>query len=182
MKRTGIILTVCAGILSGMAIMGQSKHAAADETQSKKIRIGIYDNRAIAIAWASSKYNPVGEKMEEMKKAEADGDTKKAEELKAWGKSHQRKLHRQGFGRVPVDDLLAPVKDRLPEVAKRVGVVAIVWQSDFVGENVEVIDVSGELVKLFDPSEKVLRWTNPEDLKKNPPLDLEFIETHQDDM
>jgi hypothetical protein len=83
---------------------------------------------------------------------------------------------------VPVDDLLAAVKDRLPEVAKKTGVVAIVWQSDFAGENVEVVDVTQDLVKLFDPSEKVLRWTNPEELKKNPPLDLEFIEQNQDKM
>jgi hypothetical protein len=182
MKRTVTILVACVAILGGMAVMGQDKKATSDPTQTKKIRIGTYDNRAIAIAWGGSKYNPVGQKLEEKKKAEADGDTKKVEELKEWGKAHQRQLHRQGFGKVPVDDLLAAVKDRLPEVAKKTGVVAIVWQSDFVGENVEVVDVTQELVKLFDPSERVLRWTAPEALKKTAPLDLDFIEKNQDKM
>lgn len=177
-----MILAVCASVLGGLAVIGQDEKAIADSIQNNKIRIGIYDNRAIAIAWAPSKYNPVGQKMEEMKKAEAEGDTKKMEELKEWGKTHQRKLHRQGFGKVPVDDLLVPIKDRLPGVAKKTGVVAIVWQSDFVGENVEVVDVTQELVKLFDPSERVLRWTTPEALKKNAPLDLDFIEKNQDKM
>jgi hypothetical protein len=182
MKRTVTILVACAAILGGMAVMGQDKKATSDSSQTKKIRIGTYDNRAIAIAWGSSKYNPVGQKMEELKKAKADGDTKKIEELEKWGPAMQRKLHRQGFGKVPVDDLLAAVKDRLPEVAKKTGVVAIVWQSDYAGENVEVVDVTVELVKLFNPSDQVLGWTNPEELKKNPPIDLEEIEKNQDKM
>lgn len=182
MRRTVTILVACAVILGGMAVMGQDKKATSDSSQTKKIRIGTYDNRAIAIAWGNSKYNPVGEKMKELEKAKAEGNAEKVKELEEWGPRMQRKLHRQGFGKVPVDDLLAAVKDRLPEVAKKTGVVAIVWQSDFAGENVEVVDISQELVKLFDPSEKVLRWTDPDALKKNPPLDLEFIEKNQDKM
>jgi hypothetical protein len=182
MKRTVTILVACAAILGGMAVMGQDKKATSDSSQTKKIRIGTYDNRAIAIAWGSSKYNPVGEKMKEMEKAKAEGNTEKIKELEAWGPRMQRKLHRQGFGKVPVDDLLAAVKDRLPEVAKKTGVVAIVWQSDYAGETVEVVDVTVELVKLFNPSDQVLRWTNPEELKKNPPIDLEEIEKNQDKM
>jgi hypothetical protein len=182
MKRNVVIAMVCAGILGGMAVMGQDKTVSVEPTQTNKIRIGIYDNRAIAIAWGSSRYNPVGAKMKEMEKAKADGDSEKVKELETWGKTHQRKLHRQGFGKVPVDDLLLAVKDRLPEVAKKTGIVAIVWQSDFVSEDVEVVDVTQDLVKLFDPSERVLRWTNPADLKKNPPLDLDFIEKNQDKM
>ncbi len=182
MKWIAKVLMVCAAIVTGMAVMEQNQLASAGDSQIKKIRLGVYDNRAIAIAWASSKYNLVGQKIGEMKKAEADGDTEKAGELREWGKNLQRKLHRQGFGRVPVDDLLVPVKDRFPEVAKKTGVVAIVWQSDYAGEDVELVDITQDLVTLFNPSEKVLRWTNPEELKKNPPLDLEFIEQHQDEM
>ena len=64
----------------------------------------------------------------------------------------------------------------------KAGVVAIVWQNDYVGNDVEVVDVTQELVKLFDPSEQTLRITNSEEFKKNAPLDLEFIEKHQNEM
>jgi hypothetical protein len=180
MKRTVTILVACAAILGGMAVMGQDKKAASDKSTAKKIRIGTYDNRAIPIAWAPSKYNTGIQKMEEMKKAKAEGDTKKVEELKAWGNKHQRQLHRQGFGKVPVDDLLAPVKDQLPEVAKKAGVVAIVWQCDFTDENVEIVDVTHEIVMLYSPNERTLKWID--DLKNVPPMDLEDIEKHQDEM
>jgi hypothetical protein len=178
MRRRVIVLTVCMALLSGMALMAQDKNAPS----AKKIRIGVYDNRAIAIAWAASKYNPVKQKMEELNKAKAEGDTQKVKELNEWGKASQRKLHRQGFGKVPVDDLLASIKDRIPELARKAGVVAIVWQNDYVGDDVEVVDVTQELVMLFDPSERTLRITNSEELKKNAPLDLEYIEKHQDEM
>ena len=39
-------------------------------------------------------------------------------ELEAWGEQHQRQLHFQGFGRVPVDDSLAPVKDQFAKLAR----------------------------------------------------------------
>ena len=180
MKRTVTILVACAAILGGMAVMAQDKKATSDSSQTKKIRIGTYDNRAIAIAWAPSKYNTVGKKMEEMKKAEADGDTKKVEELKAWGKASQRQLHRQGFGKVPVDDLLAPVKDQFGDLAKRIGVDAIVWQCDFKADNVEIVDITHDIVMLYSPNERALKWI--EDLKKVPFKDLEDIEKHQDEM
>jgi hypothetical protein len=182
MNRRATILTVCMAILGGMALMAQDKNSTSASSSAKKIRIGVYDNRAIAIAWASSKYNPIKQKMEELNKAKAEGNTQKIKELNEWGEASQRKLHRQGFGKVPVDDLLASVKDRLSEVARKSGVVAIVWQNDYSSDNIEVVDVTQELVKLFDPSERTLRITNPEELKKNAPLDLEFIEKHQNEM
>lgn len=180
MKRTVTILIVCAAILGGMAVMGQDKKATSDSAQVKKIRIGIYDNRAIVCAWAPSKYNTGIQKMEELNKAKSDGDTQKVEELKAWGKSHQRQLHRQGFGKVPVDDLLAPVKDQLRDVANKTGVEAIVWQCDFRSENVEIVDVTHEIVMLYSPNERTLKWID--DLKKVPYMELEDIEKHQDEM
>jgi hypothetical protein len=36
---------------------------AGDTPKGKKIRIGTYDSRAIAIAYAPSRFNPVREKM-----------------------------------------------------------------------------------------------------------------------
>ncbi len=180
MKRNGMILAGCVAVLGGMVAVGQVRNASEGIQQTKKMRIGVYDNRAIAIAWAPSKYNTGIQKMEEMKKARADGDAKKVEELEAWGKKHQRQLHRQGFGRVPVDDLLVPIKDQLPEVAKKNDVVAIVWQCDFTADNIEIVDVTRDIVMLYAPNERTLKWID--DLKKNPPMDLDDIEKHQDEM
>lgn len=141
-----------------------------------KIRLGVYDNRAIAVAYAPSKFNPVREKMQQLEQARDAGDTQRATQLEQWGQQHQRQLHRQGFCRVPVDDLLAHVQDRLPEVARSTRVSAITWQCDYSAPEVEVVDITDALVMLFEPSEKTLETV--EQIKKHKPVDLDEIEKH----
>ncbi|MHC5002294.1 MAG: hypothetical protein ACYTJ0_04150 [Planctomycetota bacterium] len=146
----------------------------AGQADVPALRVGVYDNRSIAIAYAASAYNPVGQKMKAYEAAKAAGDTELVEELEAWGEKAQRQLHRQGFGRVPVGELLAHVKDRLPEVARRAGVDAIVWQADYLTPHVEKVDVTMELVQLFEPSEKTLTWAKQ--IREQPFVDLDELD------
>lgn len=122
--------------------------------QQTRIRVGTYDSRAIAIAWATSKYNPVTEKRRELDAARKAGDANKVKELEAWGPAQQRLLHFQGFGRVPVGDLLLPVKDGVSKVARENRLAAITMQCDLVAPNVEVVDVTDALVGLFHPTDR----------------------------
>jgi hypothetical protein len=128
-------------------------------TNDGKVRIGTYDGRAIAVAYAASRFNPVKEKMADYEKAKAAGDRAKMKELEAWGERTQRQLHFQGFGRVPVDDLLAPVKDKVARFARDRKLAAITMSCDFTAGQVELVDVTEDLVKLYDPSEKTLKMT-----------------------
>ncbi len=167
----------------GIALLMSACSAAFAQPQDKNsapakttLYVGVYDSRAIAVAYAPSKYNPAGSKIKEYNEAKADGDTKRAKELEAWGEKHQRQLHRQGFGRVPVNNLLAHVKDKLPEVASKAGIDVIARQCDYTSQNVEVVDITKKLVLLFDPSEKTLKIV--EELKKHAPVDLDVIEKH----
>jgi hypothetical protein len=128
-------------------------------SQGGKVRIGTYDSRAVAIAYAASRFNPVKEKMAEYEKAKAAGDQAKQKELQAWGEKFQRQLHFQGFGRVPVDDLLAPVKDQVAQLGRDRKLAAITQGCDFTSAEVELLDVTDDLVKLYDPSEKTLEYT-----------------------
>ncbi len=120
------------------------------------IRIGTYDSRAIAIAYARSAYLPLVEKTREFDLAEAAGDTVKMHEINDFMEALQRQLHRQGFSRAPVDDLLEPVAHMMPGLAAERGVDAIVWFCDYVGEGVEIVDVTMDLVGLCDPTAETL--------------------------
>ncbi len=142
------------------------------------VRIGTYDSRAIAIAYAPSKYNPVRQKMKAFEQAKTAGDEKQMKELEGWGQKHQRQLHRQGFSFVPVNDLLQHVAERLPEVAKTANVVSIVRACDYVDDSVQVVDITDQLVKLFDPSEKTLN--NIRLIREKPPVDLDEVEQHHE--
>ncbi|MHC4218563.1 MAG: hypothetical protein ACYSU7_08935, partial [Planctomycetota bacterium] len=116
--------------------------------------------------------------MQALKEAKAAGDGDRVKELEAWGEKAQRQLHRQGFGRVPVTDLLGHVKDRLPTVAQEAGVDAITFECNYLAPGVEKVDITLELVMLFDPSERTLRTV--EELRQHEPVDLDEIERNHD--
>ena len=179
----GLDLTACESDGADGASLADH-HAAAREARLAVLdgvppmRIGTYDNRAIAVAYAPSRFNPVGDNMEAYNAAREAGDEQRIAELEAWGESHQRQLHRQGFGHVPVDDLLAHVAHRLPEVAENADVDAIVFDCTWTGPNVEVVDVTMELVMLFEPTEKTLKTAR--EIVKHEPIDLDVIERNHE--
>lgn len=164
------VLSIALVVLATMVFRPAQFQDAADES----IRIGVYDNRAIAIAYASSRFNPVGEKMKEFEAARERGDEVTIRDLEAWGQAHQRQLHRQGFGRVPVADLLEHVKEALPELAARLDLDAIVFEIDHLAPGATEVDITMELVMLFDPSETAIR--NAKEVVKHPAIDLDEIE------
>jgi hypothetical protein len=61
----------------------------------------------------------------------------------------------------------------MKELAKRRGLAAITMACDHVGPDVELVDVTEELVKLFDPSEKTLAMARG--VRTAKPLDLDRI-------
>jgi hypothetical protein len=168
MSRTVLVPAALLALGAGTALgVGQAKDGA---TGAGKVRIGTYDNRAVAVAFAASRYNPVKEKMAAYQRAKAAGDRETVKELEAWGEHYQRLLHFQGFGRVPVGDLLEPVKDRVRDLAQRRGLAAISMGCDYAAGEVELVDVTEDLVKLYDPSEKTLATAR--EVRSAKPVDL----------
>ena len=174
MFRSFIILMLVGGTVLGIGVLA----SVGSDKGSSILRVGTYDNRAIAVAYAHSAYNPVRSKMQEHERAKAAGDAKRVEELERWGPKHQRQLHRQGFCRVPVNDLLMHVRDKLPDVARKANVDVIAWHYDYSAAGVDVVDVTEELALLFDPSDKTLQTI--EQLRNKKPLDLDVVEQHHE--
>ncbi|MFT3785645.1 MAG: sigma-70 family RNA polymerase sigma factor [Tepidisphaeraceae bacterium] len=141
-----------------------------------RVRIGTYDSRAIAVAYAASPFmqRDLDKLMQELRAAEAAEDAKLAASIKEKGAALQRQMHRQGFGNAPVDELLAKVKDQLPDLAGRLSVGAIGRSFDFHAGDVEVIDITDDLVQLYSPNARTLKMI--ESLRKQPPVDADTIE------
>lgn len=157
MLRVNTFLSTCA-LLGAIVFLGV-RSAADDKPKETKIRIGTYDNRAISIAHFHSRFSPVEEKKRERAKANTAGDKAKVKELDEWVQQHQRQLNFQTFGRAPVDDLLEPVKPQIAKLARDKNLAAITMICDFTSEQVELVDVTEDLVKLYDPSEETLKST-----------------------
>jgi len=167
-----LVLLCCAVSMGALTATGHLARAASESAQIK-LRVGTYDPRAIAAAYARSDLwnKQLAGKMQEHKQAKADGDEKKVKELEAWGDAQQRRLHRQGFGNEPVDNILAFIKDDLPKVAQDAKVVLIVPKADWHDEaSVEVVDVTDRMVDCLNPTVQTRQVIA--ELRKHAPVDL----------
>ena len=139
-----------------------------------KTRIGVYDSRAVAIAYVrSERFDKIMKsKMAEMEEAKTTGDTQKIEELEAWGTAQQAEVHRQGFGSAPVDNILEQIKDKLGKITKEADVTALVskWDKKTLKDHkcADKIDVTDTIVALFCPDEKTLETI--EQMKEKKPI------------
>jgi len=167
------------GLLAGWTA---SAAEPGNHEEKTRLRVGTFDSRAVAIAYASSDIHrrAMAPMMEEHKKAKAAGDTKKAKELEAKGQAGQERLHFQGFGTAPVNDLLETVKDQLPAIAQKAGVDLIVskWDVVYQAPGVEIVDVTDLIVEPFHPNEKAKGYIK--ELTKHPPVPPEVLAKHKD--
>lgn len=142
-----------------------------------RIVVGTFDSRAITIAHVHSKafQDELAGLHAELARAQAEGDTERAAELEAYGPELQEKLHRQGFGTAPVDDIVARIADRLPEVAREAGVDVIVsrWVLAYRAPAAETVDVTDALVALFGPDEAT--WKSVHEIVRQEPVPLDQL-------
>ncbi|MEQ1595728.1 MAG: hypothetical protein ABL985_11580 [Casimicrobium sp.] len=127
-------------------------------------RIGVYDSRAVAIAYAGSAFQQ--QKMTALKaahqRAKDAGDSAEVSRLSADAKAEQAALHKQGFGIAPVDDLLAHIAAKLPKIQTEAGVARLIskWNSAELEKHTQAerIDVTMELVDAFEPNDKQRKY------------------------
>lgn len=177
MKKTvGLVLGIGAAFLVIMAI-GCTVAKASDKQTRPLLRVGVYDSRAIAIAYGNSEHfsKILKEKQAALEQAKKDGDTDTVKEIEAWGPAHQAEAHLKAFGTAPVHDCLDCVRDQIPQVAKAAGVDVIVskWEFDYQSPDAETVDVTVELAKLFNPNERA--WKSIESLDQWKPYSAEEL-------
>lgn len=146
--RRIVVLISAAAVIAGAVAL-----APRQQPEVTKVRLGVYDSRGVAIAWAGSDFNTIGEKMKQYEAAKAAGNDAEVKRLEEWGQMQQRLLHFQGFGHYPVEDYLVAINDRLPQLMKERDLIAIVWAPNATTEAVETVDVTVDLMKLFGMDE-----------------------------
>jgi len=161
-------------MLAAAAFWAAPPAAAQD---AKPLRIGIFDSRAVALAYGNSEeFQRITQGMRaDYDKAKAAANDSRAKELNAEGQWSQVRLHQQVFSTGPVSGILAKVADKLPAIAAQAGVALIVskWEVQFKNPAVELVDVTLPIVKLFSPSDKVLQWVDQ--MKAQAPIPFEKL-------
>lgn len=183
MRKSIWVTTVVLMILS--LFVGMTQIVFAQEKEEKpKVKIGIYDSRAVAVAFAGS---AIHEKQlkglnEEIKKAKDSKNTKVAANLENIGKSMQKKMHKQAFSTEPVNDLFFYIPNVLPEIQKAEGFEAIIskWDSENMSKyaDADKVDITMKLVDAFKPNEKQRK--SAIEIQKSKPLTPEQAEKIKD--
>ena len=169
------MLAVAALAVASSALARQ-REAGTATPATDRVRIGTYDSRAVAIAYGRSNafLNRVNHLREQHKRATGAGDQKAVDRLAQEAQALQLRIHLQGFSNAPVDDILALVSDRLPEIAQRRGVAAVFSLANYRDDaRVEMVDVTDDLTALFEPDEQTQKVIA--DLKRQAPLPIEQV-------
>jgi hypothetical protein len=171
--QNAVALTVGLAALAAGATAQPAPHPA---TENPTERIGIYDSRAIAVAYAGSQFQKarMNELVSRQQKANAADDKKEVARLEAEGRAWQAQLHRQGFSAASVDDLLAHIAGELPRIRQDAGVTLLIskWNRTELRKHPSAaqIDVTMALVDAFHPSE--LQRKRAIGIQRKPPVKL----------
>ena len=188
MKR--IVICAVMGTVIGLVGMSamQAEPGAGDAAgqPAKPMRVGTFDSRAVALAYYRKFYRSpefvarLKKLKEEHDQAKAAGDKEKAKKLEAEGRGGQEHSHSQVFGSAPIDEIMAKIEDKLPNVAKQAGVDLIVskWSIAYRSPDAQFVDVTESMAKLFHPDESTLKMIR--DLPKHQPLSAEELKKHED--
>ena len=149
--------------------------------EGPKLRVGTFDSRAVAVAYAGSEGfgRTIQRLREELKEAKGVGDEEKAKKLEKEGEALQERLHQQGFSTASVANLLAQIKDQIPGIAREAGVDVIVskWDIAYQSPSAELVDITELLIKPFHPNEKAMKSIKM--LEKHAPVPLEELKNHK---
>ncbi|KAF0095252.1 MAG: hypothetical protein E1N59_1298 [Puniceicoccaceae bacterium 5H] len=139
-------------LFAGLAFAGGIVPANQAQT------LGVYDSRAIAIAYAGSpRHEALIERTRQAyAQAKAAGDPAEARRLEQSMRDLQRQLHRQAFAKAPVDDLLVLIDAQLPDIMAAADVDLLVsqWDARTLAAYPEQprVDVTWPLVEAFEPT------------------------------
>ena len=186
MKAKGFIGLVAFVGLVGLVVAATMAAGGDSSSKQKKptpVRVGVYDSRAVAVAFVASGLfeKELQQWNQEKKEAKQEGNIKAAEKIDAKMLLRQKLVHHQGFGTTSVENILQHIHDQLPDIANKAGVDVIVskWAIAYQADQVEFVDVTDLMIEPFKPSERTKAIIR--DLRTKKPVDWEVIEKHDRD-
>ena len=170
------------GLLGALFVLTLSAQAITTTGDNPTVVVGTFDSRAVAVAYVQS--DAFGDYLvaqqadvaQVLERAQTAGHDALVAELNAMGPAMQKRLHEQGFGTAPVDDIIARIEDKLPDIAKEAGVEVIVskWTLTYRSPAANFLDVTDLIAAEFDPDERTLKMI--QSTVETDPVPLDEIE------
>jgi hypothetical protein len=173
--KNSLVVGKWLGVALSIAVLALTGVIASAQPPPNTLRIGVYDSRAVAIAYCSSA--EFREAMTAIKaeydKARAAKDEKRLKEIDARMQLQQRRQNEQGFRTASVAAIMAKLGKSLPALAEEAGVQLIVskWEVNYQSPAVEAVDVTEQIVGLFKVDPRALKHI--EEIQGQPPVPFE---------
>lgn len=158
-------ITITLALLTSIAGIMMSLHSCRETASTNDlVRVGTYDSRIVALVYFRSEQfmESITELQQERKEALEAGDDEKVALLDKKGPGLQDLAHKQGFSTMPIPNILEKIKDSIPVIAERFGLDVIMnkWEIMYQKEEVELIDITKEMLSSFNPSEGTLEMVD----------------------
>lgn len=152
-------------LLGGLLALTLNAQDTTTSRENPTVVVGTFDSRSVLVAYVRSDEFEAylsaqkADVARTLERAKAAGDWDLVAALDALGPAMQKRIHEQGLGTAPVDDILARIEDKLPDIAKQAGVDVIVskWTLAYRSPAAKFVDVTDRLVAEFDPDEATLK-------------------------
>lgn len=168
-------------ILVLLTLSIQWAKTGADTEDTACCKVGIYDSRAVAMAYYRSGEfaNVLKDLHTELKEAKEQGNESRVAELNAKGPALQAQAHQQGFGNAPIDQIIQRIEKELPQIAEKAGVDLIIskWNLDYQASDASFVEVTDLMVKPFSPTKET--WKLIKDIQKKDPVPLDVLKEHK---
>lgn len=153
-------MTRCAKWLLVLALSGCGAPPPAPDASRPGPRVGTYDGRAVAVAYANGpRFAAWLRALRAAHDAAADRqDEAEMGAIEGRAVAQQQRLHAQTFEGADVDDILELVAPELAGLCAAAGVVRLERVNLARAAGVVAVDVTDRLVDLFEPSEKGRAW------------------------
>ena len=168
-------------VLAGLIVLTLSAQDTATR-ESPAVVVGTFDSRGVLFAYVASKefreYLSAQKKdvSSALDRARAAGDDQLVAALDALGPAMQKRIHEQGFGTAPVDDIIARIAEKLPRIAEDAGVDIIVskWALTYSGPAARFVDVTDRIAAELGADEATMKGIR--ELRRNAPVPLDELE------
>ena len=142
--------------LTNLAATGLIAALAVAQPPAQTVRVGTFHKASIVVAFYRSPLwaETLKAKTAEMAAAKAANDTKKVQELDAWGNAQQERAHQQLAGEAPITNILEALAPGFPDIAKKARVTMIVADLPYADSSVEKVDVTEMLLDWLKADER----------------------------
>ena len=167
-----MIIVVCLAVV--FAGCEKSSPVTGNTADGTPQRIGVYDSRCVAVAFAGNPEHEARTAEElaalEAAKAEGDPETIAAADDRVW--ESRKRLHRQGFGTAAVDDIFAFYPDQLESLEQAHDLTALVsqWDKKTIKSyrDAQRVDITEDLIDMLGPNDRQRR--SALSIRKHKPL------------